>query len=89
MFLDNLVESLRQLCKENHLTYEDVSDRCGISVRFFGDVMRKKRCPSLRVLEKLCNGFHVTPDELLKIDASAEEALRKNAPLGSEKPLDE
>ena len=88
MFLDNLVESLHQLCKENHLTYEEVSDRCGISVRFFGDVMRKKRCPSLRVLEKLGNGFQVTPDELLKIDDSTWESLRTAASC-STNPLDD
>lgn len=68
MFLDNLSDSLRGLCAEGKLSHEAAAEHCGISTRFFGDIVRKKCSPSLNTLEKLCQGFGKTPNELLKID---------------------
>ena len=68
MFLDNLSDSLRGLCAERRLSHEAAAEHCGISTRFFGDIVRKKCSPSLNTLEKLCQGFGKTPNELLKID---------------------
>lgn len=65
MFLKNLPEALLKLCDRERLSYERAAERCGISARQFGNLARGRSAPSLQTLEKLCNGFGVTPDELL------------------------
>lgn len=65
MFLEDLSATLLFLCKENHLSYKAASERCCISSGHFGDITRGNTIPSILTLEKLCTGFHCTPNELL------------------------
>lgn len=65
MFLDNLSISILKLCDEYQLTYEAASERCDISSRYFGDIARRKTTPTIATLEKICNGFHLMPNDLL------------------------
>ena len=74
MFLDNLSDSLRSLCAERNLSHEIAAEQCGISTRFFGDIIRKKCSPSLNTLEKLCRGFDKPPNELLRIQPEKSES---------------
>ncbi len=65
MFLDNLSSSVLRLCDALKLSYEAASERCDLSSRYFGDIVRGKTAPTILTLEKLCVGFKLTPNELL------------------------
>ena len=65
MFLENLASSVLLLCDNKELTYEEASERCQLSSRYFSDIVRKKTSPTLKTLEKICLGFDVTPNDLL------------------------
>ena len=74
MFSDNLTASLLQICVAWHLSYEAAAEQCNISVRYFSDVIRKVSSPTLTVLEKFCNAFDMTPNDLLGF--SSPESMR-------------
>lgn len=80
MFSDKLSDSVLRICEINKLTYEAAADCCNISVRYFGSIVRRKSTPSISVLEKLCIGFHVTPNGLL-LDPVLEQQLRFRIPM--------
>ena len=49
----------------------------GCSSRYFGRLVRRESSPTLRALERICGGFHQTPNEILQIyDASREILYR-------------
>ena len=73
MFLDNLSAHVRQLCKDQHLSYEAASEQCNLSSRYFGDIARGKTAPTILTLEKLCIGFKTTPNGLLLPAPAGEE----------------
>ena len=65
MFLDNLSAALLRFCAARSLSYEEVAERCRISPRYFGEIVRRHTSPTLRTLEKICAGLDVTPNDLL------------------------
>ena len=65
MFSKNLLAALLRLCDQRKWSYEKAAERCGISARHFGNLVRGTSVPSLKTLEKLFAGFGVTPNELL------------------------
>ena len=65
MFSDTLSAALLFLCEIHHLSYEAAAKRCGISPRYYGSITRREAFPTIFVLEKLCNGFQLTPNDLL------------------------
>ena len=79
MFLDNLSSAVLRLCDEKELTYEKASERCHISTRYFGDIARCKRAPSVLTLEKLCTGLEVTPNDLLLLQEENRELSFRHA----------
>ena len=52
MFLDNLSAALLRFCAARSLSYEEVAERCRISPRCFGEIVRKHTSPTLRTLPK-------------------------------------
>ena len=50
MFLENLSTSILRICDERELTYEKASEKCNISTRYFGDIVRRKTYPSIHPL---------------------------------------
>ena len=72
MFLENLSQSLLYICDTNHLSYEAASERCGLSSRHFGDIVRRQVTPSVATLEKLCFAFEITPNALLGVSDSGQ-----------------
>ena len=62
MFSKNLLAALLRLCDQRKWSYEKAAERCEISARHFGNLVRGTSVPSL---EKLCAGVGVTPNELL------------------------
>ncbi len=80
MFLDNLSANVLQLCNYYHLSYEQASERCSLSSRYFGSIARGKTAPSVLTLEKLCTGFNLTPNDLL-ITSAMQRELAYRQPL--------
>ena len=69
MFLDNLSAALLRFCAARGLGYEEAAERCRISPRYFGEIVRKHTSPTLRTLEKICAG-------------AGRDAQRPSAPQG-------
>lgn len=67
MFSKNLSTSILQLCSSRDLSYEEAAERCDLSPRYFGSIARGQTNVSLSTFEKLCTGFELTPNELLRI----------------------
>jgi len=65
MFLDNLMVNVLRFCDEENLSYEKASELCDLSARYFGSIARGQTAPSITTLEKICLGFHLTPNDLL------------------------
>ncbi len=65
MFVDNLSKAVLQLCEAKVLSYDEASELCNISSRYFGSVARGQTAPTVLTLEKLCTGLKVTPNDLL------------------------
>ena len=65
MFSDALSTAVLRLCEVHELSYEAAAERCDISPRYYGSIARKEASPSIMVLEKICNGFQLTPNDLL------------------------
>ena len=77
MFSDNLATALLLYLEKHSLTYETASELCDLSPRYLGDIARKQTSPSLKTLEKICNGLHLSPTELLEnTDVSELRAYR-------------
>lgn len=67
MFSKNLSLSILHLCSSRDLSYEKAAELCGLSPRYFGSVARGQTNASIIALEKLCKGFELTPNELLRV----------------------
>ena len=80
MYLSCLSVSILKLCDARNLSYEKAAALCDLSSRFFGDIARGNVSPRILTLEKICNGFNLTPNELLLPDIEA-EALQYRRPL--------
>lgn len=65
MFLDTLSATVLQLCTIYNWSYEVAAEYCGLSSRYFGDIVRRKTAPTIKTLEKLCTGFQLSPNDLL------------------------
>ncbi len=65
MFSDNLALNLLIICDARKLTYQAASELCDVSTRHFGDIVRHNTAISVGVLEKICIGLQVTPNDLL------------------------
>ena len=82
MFLDNLSASVLRLCDTRKLSYESASKQCSLSPRCFGNIARGKTAPTVLTLEKLCDGFKLTPNDLLiPPDIWQEMAYREPMPV--------
>lgn len=68
MSLDNLSISLLQICDAEHLSYERAAERCACSSKYFSNIVCKRSHPSLKVFEKMCLGFHKSPNRLLGVE---------------------
>ena len=80
MFLENLSVSILQICEAEKINYEKASERCNLSSRYFGDIIRKQSTPSILSLEKICTGFELTPNDLL-IPSPVQQELSFREPM--------
>lgn len=67
MFSDNLSAALLRLCDTKHLSCERAAERCQCSSRHFSNIVCRRSCPSLKIFESICLGFHQTPNSLLGV----------------------
>lgn len=67
MFSKDLSLSILQLCSSRNLSYEKAAELCDLSPRCFGSIARGQTNVSIITFEKLCTGFELTPNELLRI----------------------
>ena len=65
MFSDNLSNHALKIVEENNFSYETAAELCDMSTRHFGNIVRRHAVPSVNMLERMCKGFGVTPNELL------------------------
>ena len=65
MFSETLSTTVLRLCELHKLSFESAAERCGISSKHYGSIAKMKTTPSILVLEKICNGFQLTPNDLL------------------------
>ena len=72
MFTKNLSVSLMRLCKTHCLSQERAAERCHISTRHFNLLLHRKTSPTIKILEKICAGFEISPNDLLLSDESKE-----------------
>ena len=75
MFLDTLSTVILQICDTRNWSYEAATERCGLSSRYVGDIVRRKTAPTIRTLEKLCAGFQLLPNDLLVKPALTQELV--------------
>ncbi len=88
MFQENLSAAMLKLCDTQKLTYETASERCDISTRYFGSIVRKRAAPTIIVLEKLCTGLEATPNDLLLTAAEGTPAFREPMPVSEVRIFD-
>ena len=78
MFADTLSISMLQLCEKNQINYVMAAKQCNISSSYYASIAKKRASPTMHILEKLCNGFQVTPNDLLlPTELSSELNYRK------------
>lgn len=65
VFSDTLSAAVLRLCEIYKLSYEAAAERCNISPRYYGSIARREAAPTILVLEKICTGFQLTPNDLL------------------------
>lgn len=80
MFSENLSTALLAICDAYELSYEAAAECCHISARYFGDIVRCKSTPTIKVLNKICTAFKLTPDELLLYGTTTEPPDFLNKP---------
>ena len=73
MFSKKLSTALLGICESQNLSYESASEICGLSSRYFGSIARGQASPSVNTLEKLCDGFDRSPNDLLGFSTSDKE----------------
>lgn len=84
MFSDTLSASVLRLLNEQKLSYESAAELCDISSRNMGNIIRRRVQPKLQTVEKLCQGLHVTPNELLLANIPAEKVTVQLALRGGD-----
>ena len=73
MFSKKLSASILSICDSRELSYETASELCDLSPRYFGSIARGQTAPSINTLEKLCQGFNRSPNDLLGFTTSKDE----------------
>ena len=73
MFSKNLSTSILGICDSKDLSYLTASEFCDLSERHFGSIARGQVSTTVDTLEKICNGFERTPNDLLGFTTANEE----------------
>ena len=67
--------NIRKHRKQRVFSIDDLAKFLDISESYIGLLERGERCPSLKIVYKLCELFEVTPDDLLQPDPDMKEFL--------------
>ncbi|MBR6930087.1 MAG: helix-turn-helix transcriptional regulator [Bacteroidales bacterium] len=52
-------ERVAELRKKQHLSQEELADRCGIHRTYIGSIERGEKSPTLNTIERIANGLNV------------------------------
>lgn len=63
---DVMARNLRRARNDSKLTQEELADRAGISMRYFGSIERAEVSASVTILGQLAEALGMEPGELLK-----------------------
>jgi transcriptional regulator with XRE-family HTH domain len=67
-------KNMRELRRQRRFSVEDLAEYLMLSESYIGLLERGDRCPSLKIVYKLCDLFGVTPNDLMTLsDAEAAE----------------
>lgn len=64
-FSETLSEKLLQYADKNSISQEALAEKCNVSTRYIGNIIRRHQIPTIDVFEKICEGLDMTPDKLL------------------------
>ena len=65
-FKGHFVDVLKTTRKNQHLSQEEISHRCGLSTRQFGNLESGKNIPKTKTLINMVIGFGLNVDEIVK-----------------------
>ena len=65
MFADTLSIALTTICNTQKISYSAAAEICGISKGYFIRIAKREVSPTIQMLEKICNGLCLTPNDLL------------------------
>lgn len=65
------LERIQQLCKERNWSYYQLSKVTGIAYSTLNTMINKRNMPSLRTLERLCEGFGISITDFFEPDRSS------------------
>ncbi len=78
MNCEALGRRIRRKRQERGLTQEEAADQIGISLSYYGNIERGLRVPSVEILVKIANQFHVGADALLRDSLVSKAPSRLN-----------
>ncbi len=78
MNCEALGRRIRRKRQEQGLTQEEAADQIGISLSYYGNIERGLRVPSVEILVKIANQFHVGADALLRDSLVSKAPSRLN-----------
>ena len=61
-----LAENLRILRMTNHISQEELAERCGLHRTYISDIERCNRNISIDNIEKIAKALHISASDLLK-----------------------
>lgn len=65
MFSKNLSEALNNFLESEDITQEELAERCDLSSRFIGNIVRGHSQMRLDTFEQICAALEVTPNDIL------------------------
>jgi transcriptional regulator with XRE-family HTH domain len=73
MFSKELSNKLLKIIEEKELTISSLAELTHISRKYMTNLINQKQNPSLDILENICSGLEINPDELLLSDKSKQK----------------
>jgi len=60
-------DKVSELRKKQHLSQEELADRCGLHRTYIGSIERGEKSPTLNTMEKIANGLNIKISELWEV----------------------
>ena len=73
--INSNIKALRQ---KNFLTQEEFAEKIGLSLQGLSNIERNKYQPTAETVDKICNAFDITPQELLITNTESNQDIINN-----------